>query len=332
MKLMIPFFVFAVAACALGQDVEIESGGAVPAIVQRDVRVHASPAGRLLGALRAGTSLDVIGISPNGWVRVRASAGKGWVDRRYLRPATAAAMPLRSFALNARHGAEACAPDLASCTVSGCADPPSPHGLLNKAKRRAPAGNSQRLALADFSALQLAADNLVGQAAELDASDRQSIRSIQIGTRTTGEGQMVAVTGFLVGKPHPNTGESVNCNLTDAASNDFHIPLAQRSTDSSFAGIVVEMIPQSRNAAWTIDALKQVEAASRRVIVVGQLFYDNVHRVNKDATHPLPGQPARFSLWEVHPIVDFFVCISAPCDVNDPTLWTKLENITLPLQ
>jgi hypothetical protein len=172
---------------------------------------------------------------------------------------------------------------------------------------------------------------LVGEAAELTPAERASIRNLTAGSFTTGEGHTVAVTGFIVGTPpHANSGESVNCNLTKKDENDFHISLAQRANQTAFQSIVVEMIPQDRNPGWTLTKLKDVEAKKRRVMVTGQLFYDNAHRVNKNPQHSLAGEPKRFSLWEVHPIRQFFVCTSAPCNVNDQSQWTKLEDLPEP--
>src|SRR5437763_838573 len=99
------------------------------------------------------------------------------------------------------------------------------------------------------STLQAAAGNAVGEGAQLDAEDRQTIRKLKVGSSTLGEGRLVAVTGFIVGKPHPNKGESVNCGLTAAADNDIHISIVGDPEESEFDSIVVEMIPQDRPEA-----------------------------------------------------------------------------------
>jgi len=50
----------------------------------------------------------------------------------------------------------------------------------------------------------------------------------------------VQVVGYLVGKPHANSGESVNCKLTGATNNDFHLTLADDPASEEFSGIVVD--------------------------------------------------------------------------------------------
>jgi hypothetical protein len=156
------------------------------------------------------------------------------------------------------------------------------------------------------------------------------IQNLTVGSTTLGEGMAVQVSAFLSPDkpgPHPNTGESVNCNLRGAANNDFHIPVTETAGMSPYAGIVVEMIPQSRNAAWTIASLKTLQTNQTQVKVVGQLFYDNAHVVNGDPSNPIGSQPERFTLWEIHPISQFLVCANGTgCDVNSDSGWTALEN------
>src|SRR5206468_1147147 len=82
------------------------------------------------------------------------------------------------------------------------------------------------------------AGNAVGEGAQLDAEDRQTIRKLKVGSSTLGEGRLVAVTGFIVGKPHPNKGESVNCGLTAAPDNDIHISIVGDPEESEFDSIV----------------------------------------------------------------------------------------------
>lgn len=225
------------------------------------------------------------------------------------------------------HKTKACVANLDACPITGCAGTNDPdEQLLNQTKRHVPSSSVAKvLTLADFTTLQNQADSTVGQDQALDTSERAELRDILVSSgHTVSEGDLVQVDGFLVGKPHPNTGESVNCNLTSAADNDFHIPLADDADKSPFEGIVVEMIPQNRPATWTIKNLSKAENARRMVRVTGQLFYDNKHRVNPDQDEPESGQPPRFSLFEVHPIVSFSVCKQADvtCAATD---WEPLE-------
>jgi hypothetical protein len=98
--------------------------------------------------------------------------------------------------------------------------------------------------------------------------------------------------------------------------------------DTEFEGIVVEMIPQDRNEGWTSKKLKRTARQSRRVIVRGQLFYDNKHLVNDDPDDVVPRQPKLHSLWEIHPVTEFLVCMAAnkKCGPKSQQ-WRKLEQV-----
>ncbi len=222
----------------------------------------------------------------------------------------------------------ACVSGLDACPITGCAGADDPdEQLVNQTKRHLPAATTPKiLTLNDFTTLQNQADSTVGERQPLDASARARLQNILVSSgQTVSEGDLVQVEGFLVGKPHPNTGESVNCNLSGSANNDFHIPFADDPEKSAFEGIVVEMIPQNRPPAWTTKNLIKVETARLKVRVTGQLMYDNMHEVNGNQDEPLAGQPPRFSLFEVHPIVTFSVCQQADgaCGPND---WVSLES------
>src|SRR5207245_2897570 len=96
----------------------------------------------------------------------------------------------------------------------------------------------------------------VGFGTELSAEDRKKIqRFVLPGGVTVGEGAFVQLIGFIA--PDRNLkasgGESVNCRLTDPASNDIHIPIVEESDGTEFDSIVVEPIPQNRPAAWTVS-------------------------------------------------------------------------------
>ncbi|HXM24093.1 MAG TPA: SH3 domain-containing protein [Terriglobales bacterium] len=223
--------------------------------------------------------------------------------------------------------AAACQPDLASCPATGCAAPDSPHGLANQVKQTVPAGTSgAMLTFDDFASLQQQADNLVGEDKELTADDRALLKGLTVSKGPVSESDVVSLLGYLVGVPHPNTGESVNCNLKGETNNDYHIPISNDPSNSDFQGIVVEMIPQSRPPGWNLTNLTQVENNQQLVMITGALFYDNFHRVNGDPSNPLGGQPHRYSLWEVHPIVQFLVCTKSDnsCDPNQAGDWAPL--------
>ena len=78
--------------------------------------------------------------------------------------------------------------------------------------------------------------------------------------------------------------------------------------------------------------LRPSSGNSRRgfpVLVRGQLFYDNKHLVNSDPDDVKPRQPKRFSLWEIHPVTEFHVCVTVDndCDPKDLAQWEPLENM-----
>jgi hypothetical protein len=127
----------------------------------------------------------------------------------------------------------------------------------------------------------------------------------------------VRLVAFLSeGTPHANSGESVNCNLKREDNNDLHVSVTETKNGSEFDGIVVEMIPQDRPANWTSN---EVETLRGKVLLIeGGLFYDNLHVQNSDANHSVPGQPKRFSLWEIHPITSVKVCKKQTVSQCDP--------------
>jgi hypothetical protein len=202
---------------------------------------------------------------------------------------------------------------------------------MNAAKRTFATGAPTTLSFGDFDALQTAAQNVVDLGKEV--ADRGVLQNL---VNSLGEGASVQIVAFLAPGtgPHPNTGESVNCNLTGAINNDFHIPVTEEAGQDEFSAIVVEMVPQGadggpkRNAAWTLVKLQKVQSLKRMVKISGQLFYDNAHFPNSDPKHPLNGQPKRFSLWEVHPISQISVCKKAnnSCDIDTASDWTPLAS------
>ena len=138
-----------------------------------------------------------------------------------------------------------------------------------------------------------------------------------------GEGSRVRLVAFLSeGTPHANSGESVNCNLKRQANNDIHISVTEKKDGSEFEGIVVEMIPQDRPANWTSSKLDQLHG--KVLLIEGGLFYDNLHVTNADEDNPVPGQPKRFSLWEIHPVTSLKVCKKprvSQCDPDRASDW-----------
>ena len=228
-----------------------------------------------------------------------------------------------------------CAADLDHCPQRGCAAAGTAAAFINERKRTFPlAGTPVHLTLDDFDSLQTQAGQFVGQNVALTTAARNKLKNLNSSTGKVSEGDLIQVTGFVVGLedhlPRANSsGESVNCKIHGKTANDFHIPIADDSAASPFEAIVIEMIPQKRPAAWTLAKLRKFAKDGTPVLVRGQLLYDNKHRVNDDPENPLGGQPKRFSLWEVHPVTEFYSC-DAPdknCDPTDVLQWKLLGKV-----
>jgi hypothetical protein len=138
-----------------------------------------------------------------------------------------------------------------------------------------------------------------------------------------GEGSLVQLLGFV--KTARQEGkESVNCgsNVTDDPSfHDIHISIVLNPADSECSGVVVEMTPHHRPAEWTPEHVKQVARAGLLVRVTGQRMFDSSHTQCQNGT-AISGDPARISLWEVHPIYKFEVCPQGNCSNGG---WIPLE-------
>jgi hypothetical protein len=235
---------------------------------------------------------------------------------------------------NFREKRKACFPDLQSCPTRGCEEEGSPHAQVNQIKRTRPSpGTPVSLTFDDFAELQEKAEALVGEGEDIAVDKRSLLQNISLASnKTVSEGDLVELRAFVVKdspRPKPAGPESVNCRLSKAANNDIHIPVVEEADDEEFGAIVVEMIPQSRPAKWNSKNLKRAAREERPVIIRGQLFYDNNHKTNGDAEHD-NGEPKRFSLWEVHPITEFFVCARASLKCgNTPTTangWKALKD------
>ncbi|HEY2828872.1 MAG TPA: SH3 domain-containing protein [Thermoanaerobaculia bacterium] len=300
--------------------------------VSKAANLHTSPGGPAKGVVKSGEEVDVVGTT-NGWMRVRESdKTTGWVDRRMLTPEDAEVdLSPKKFVRKASTKKGPCFADLEHCPTVGCAagedNKSINHALMNTLKHGPGNEPAASMKIASFLALQKKADDLVGQGASLTPEDRDMISNLKVGSGTTGEGHQVVVTGYLVGDPHPNSGESVNCNLSGKDNNDMHIPFADSADKTPFEAIVIETIPQGRNAGWTRARMMKVLKAKQRVMITGQLFYDSAHRVRTNDNPSLKNQPQRFSLWEIHPVNEFLVCAKSKCSPNDKTQWTKVEDM-----
>ncbi|HZF09454.1 MAG TPA: hypothetical protein VFE33_11755 [Thermoanaerobaculia bacterium] len=300
------------------------------AVVQHNVNLRRDPSTRHapLALLPVSTELQLLEPTPrSGFYHVITKDGRqGWTVAKNVQLGPA---PPEMFEAQA---AQACVASFDLCTPIGCGKEGSTQALVNQAKRRLPTETEATfLSFTDMKALQDQANNLVGQHVELDAEGRAKLANLAVTDGTVAEGSLVQLSGFIStgAKPHPNTGESVNCKFTQAANNDYHINIAPKPTDTELAGTVVEMVPWGRPEGWPLKKLLDAQKQKLRVLVEGGLFYDNLHFVNADPNHVLGGQPKRFALWEIHPITGFFVCSKkdGSCDPGNPDdNWTPLED------
>jgi len=236
-----------------------------------------------------------------------------------------------------------CAADLASCGDDGCEQPNTPHAVFNHLKRRTTNANGDAITLAnaepvtlyDFAALQKAADKLFPNHKSLTKKQREDLTSLSIGGRTLGEGTGVRLATFIAPSgqskssgAHEGGIESVNCRLTAEHDRDVHIPVVNDpGSDTECQGVVVETIPQMRaqHPHWTSAELKKIAKAKTLVMFVGPLFYDNEHLVNDDCAHLQNGQPKRMSLWEIHPVVEVYVCETGSCKASSAAGWRRVD-------
>lgn len=223
-----------------------------------------------------------------------------------------------------------CAATLDECPARGCATEATPEAESNELKRTIPpAGVPRRLSFADFAQLQRDADERVGQG-PMDPTplQRAALQDLPLASGRISEGDLVRVVAFIArgndGLHVNQSGESVNCQLKKPADNDIHIPVVENRDDIEFGGIVVEMIPEGRPAAWNVDALKQLQKDGVQVRIDGGLSYDKVHFVIDDPAYPIDVEPDRMSLWEIHPITRFGICKKDRCDPERDSDWSEL--------
>lgn len=222
---------------------------------------------------------------------------------------------------------------LADCPPTGAAVPGSPQALINQIKQRIPAGQPTNLTFADFEELQDRADAAGvphGHGPGPTADQRQMLKGFRLSDREVGEGSLVKLVGY-VKRARQEGRESFNGYLTGPANNDLHLSLIDKPSDPEEHGIVAEMIPQRRPDSWSADALNAVARIGRPVMVTGQLFFDSAHNVRDNPnTQAASADPARMSLWEIHPVTSFLVCLHQrdACDPNNPDSWVPLEKWT----
>lgn len=130
-----------------------------------------------------------------------------------------------------------------------------------------------------------------------------------------GEGQLVQLKGFVL-IARQEGAESVNCGANipnKPVDHDIHISIVPTADETDECNsVVVEMSPHHRPTEWTAANVEKIAQAHTAVRVTGHLFFDSSHVPCADG-QPVPSNPKRFSLWEIHPIYQFEVC-TADCD------------------
>lgn len=137
-----------------------------------------------------------------------------------------------------------------------------------------------------------------------------------------GEGKLVVFRGYVLNARQEGP-ESVNCGRNvpnEPAYHDIHISLGGQPGADECSGFVAEMIPHHRPAAWTADNVLALKTPSVLVRVTGQLMFDSSH-VPCEAGSRVRSNPARASLWEIHPIYKFEICTA---DCQGEGQWVSL--------
>ncbi len=151
-----------------------------------------------------------------------------------------------------------------------------------------------------------------------------------------GEGDVVRMKAWIMEAHFSDctAGEEVNCQTPGFVNSDLHVPLVDPSAGGQKQGectsVTSEISPHFRPASWSsLDLQTPVNNVAR---ITGQLFYDNAHKPCVSPTSPSAptGDPARSTLWEIHPVYQLEICTLADpsqCDVtsNDGKMWVAYD-------
>jgi hypothetical protein len=212
------------------------------------------------------------------------------------------------------------------CGVAGNAGANQGMRLQDMAKNNFCAkGKPVVLRFSDYPSLQKAAEKALGANYKVGRppQDRSGLKKIaKVRGTTVGEGDVVRIVAF-VEKAHysdVSKGENVNCNLSGEPDNDIHIPLVSKAGDDECNSVTAEISPHFRPNAWTPSNLNQPGVPLR---FTGQLMFDAEH---KPCAQGKKINPARVSVWEIHPVYAVDVCKSASkCDASVDSDWTPLD-------
>lgn len=164
-----------------------------------------------------------------------------------------------------------------------------------------------------------------------------------------GQGNIYALIGYFY-IIQMTGAESTNCQLDGRANKEtgylIHIgfsaedakalridptPAAAKRKQLQQKSIVVEMTPHYRawhQPRWDSELAKRF--IGRQVKVMGQLLANNAHANATDScAHPnvVKSKCWRASVWELHPVIEFYVCDSKASCAADSTKWKKLADL-----
>jgi hypothetical protein len=179
-------------------------------------------------------------------------------------------------------------------------------------------GTGAEIGIADLATLQKEVEKnpSINFGSKGPTTDRSPLQQL-------GEGQLVSVKAFVFFAKQEGK-ESVNCGTAvpdQPGFHDIHILLVdeknlpqngestQANVTKQCSGVVAEMTPHHRPAAWTAANVQKVATAGAMVRVTGQQFFDSSHVPCNNGV-AVGSNPKRVSLWEVHPIYKIEVCTS----------------------
>ena len=212
---------------------------------------------------------------------------------------------------------KSCPTTLGSCSLVGCSsnpNHPSDPGLNRVKNAPFPKKNPTAIPLTwnAIGELQTFVDKShlpTGFSTALTPAQRKRLQNISTSAGKLSEGSVVSIEGFIslpanptAGNPHPGGPESCNCGLSGAANLDYHINISKDKTSDEFHGIVAEITPRLRLPQYSLARITQLEQQRTHVRITGRLLLDNVHKPRPDASAPSGGNPARVSIWEIHPV------------------------------
>lgn len=242
----------------------------------------------------------------------------------------AALLLIANIASAQQRAAQPCSTALDECPARGCAAPGTPEAAANIIRRSTTTTRARvTLTIEDFEVLQLAANRVARQGFGIAPRDRARLQQLlTLHGQRIGERSMVRVRAYIVGTPSRRRADSENCNLVGSANNNIRLHLADTPHDTIHDSIIAEVTATHRSPEWTLAKLRMIARDGRLIMMSGQLFYDNKHLVNNDPDAALPEQPARLSLWELHPVTDIMVCTSTTndCASGDATRWEPLAS------